>query len=105
MACNGVGAVFLPDLLIVGNKHCIEEAAAEGGVSRMLTLGAFCEKADSASYKKNKTFSVMLRVVEHTHADGTRCIQMGMGKYKDEVLCLKPTQKRKRGQEHEQQDA
>ena len=61
----------------------------EGEVSRMLTFGAFCEKADLAAYKKNHTHAVMLRVKEHLHADGTMCKEMGMGKYEQEVLGTK----------------
>ena len=91
VTCRTLNATFLPDLLVAGNKRCacIEEAAVEGEVSRMLTFGAFCEKADLAAYKKNKTHAVMLRVVEHLHADGTTCSEMGMGKYEKEVLGTK----------------
>jgi hypothetical protein len=73
VTCRTLNATFLPDLLVAGNKRCacIEEAAVEGEVSRMLTFGAFCEKADLEAYKKNKTHAVMLRVVEHLHADGS----------------------------------
>ena len=91
VTCRSLDATFLPDLLVAGNKRCacIEEAAVEGEVSRMLTFGAFCEKADLAAYKKNHTHAVMLRVKEHLHADGTMCKEMGMGKYEQEVLGTK----------------
>ncbi len=104
VACNGVGAIFLPDLLVAGNKHCIEETTEEGDGSSMVTFAAFCQQADKEGYSKQKSHASILRVLEHVHADGTTCSAMGMGKYMQEVLKISNKRGAKRGREHEQQD-